>query len=335
MIRRQVDPAQLSGRALDKWYRRSPQEIEEEREFREQAEYEAFFGRAESRHGEESPGSWQEARVARQSPPMTDAPPPRRSAPAPGHRAPGSPLEGLQRSRGEFFEEHSTVYPNPTVPAPLNRVEPSHVKPGYYSLGDGSVVSAGEVERIYAEQKRLLEGNGESAPAARVHAADRFKDGYIPTAQQLAKGDRELDATCHPYGGWELDPQYPSYSKRTQRYEAQITRAPGLDYVVRNPGEASVKFDGCGVWLRKKPLLEAKGRGRAGILDFLLPRGATPKMLKDDVGQVRRQIGAAQGRPVDWHAAESRYRDILDKAIESNEEFERPPTFNLYHTPAL
>jgi hypothetical protein len=39
-----VDPARLSGDALDAWYRRSPLDIERERQAAERARYKAFFG---------------------------------------------------------------------------------------------------------------------------------------------------------------------------------------------------------------------------------------------------------------------------------------------------
>lgn len=196
-----------------------------------------------------------------------------------------------------------------------------------------SIVSADEVERVYAELKRLIEGYDESEPAAHVRAADRFKDGFIPRADQLGKSDRELDPTCHPYGGWELDPQFPKFSERTKKYEKQITRAPGLDYVVRVPGKRAVKFDGCAVWDPDRQLLEAKGRGREGILDFLRRINRPAKMLDEDANQVRRQNDAAGGRRVDWHAAELRYEEALREAL-YGAKIPPPPTFSLYHTPA-
>eukprot|EP01041_Mallomonas_annulata_P026928 gene26928-48386_t len=39
-----VDPARLEGDALSRWYRRSPQEIERERELRARRQYDAYFG---------------------------------------------------------------------------------------------------------------------------------------------------------------------------------------------------------------------------------------------------------------------------------------------------
>lgn len=203
-----------------------------------------------------------------------------------------------------------------------------------YRLSDGTTVDADEVERIYAEQQRLVEGLGGAEPTPRVRARDSVKDGVIPKAVELAKGDRELDATCPPYGGWELDPQYPRYSKRTQKYEEQVTRARGLDYVVRIPGRAAVKFDGCAVWDPRRQLLEAKGRGREGVLDFLLKLGRVPTMLEKDAEQARRQIDVATGRRVDWHAAERGYRDALEGEL-YNRSVPRPRSFSLHHTPAL
>lgn len=331
--RRVVDPAQLSGEALADWYGRTPDEIEQERNLREQEEYDAFFGGLRPGNSDSSPGSWEEADGSR---PVARAPyrPPHN--PQRDRARPAPPVEGIPQppgAPGSFFGTHSIEYVNPTVPAPLNHVEPSGLKPSYYVLGDGTIESAHEIERVYAEQKRLLQGNDENVPTAHVNSADRFKDGYIPRADQLAKDDRELDSTCHPYGGWELDPQYPGYSKRTKKYEEQITRAPGLDYVVRIPGQGVVKFDGCAVWDPRRQLLEAKGRGREGIIDFLRRLGRYPKMLEKDAEQVGRQVGAAQGRRVDWHAAERGYRDALDEAI-YRKEIPRPSTFRLYHTPA-
>lgn len=103
---------------------------------------------------------------------------------------------------------------------------------------------------------------------------------------------------------------------------------------MRVPGEKAVKFDGCAVWDPRHQLLEAKGRGRAGILDFLARLNRSPKMLETDSEQARRQIAAARGRPLDWHAAEGRYRDALEGALYNNK-VPRPPTFSLYHTPAF
>jgi hypothetical protein len=364
-----VDPAQLQGAALDKWYRRSPDEIEEERSLRAQAEYEAFFGDVEATPTrQEMPkrdhvwmheggtrwralplagGSgvdskaWQEAQLQPRRPAPRPAPPPRAGV-RPTTRPPSAPVERSPRPGGVgdgFFSSRRPVpyYDGPTyfsdLPRPLNYVRP--LLNDWFELGDGSHVrGTEEVERLHAEQQRLIRGQEETAPAARVRSADRFKDGQrIPRARELTKDDRELDATCHPYGGWELDNGYPTYSKRVQRYEAQITRAPGLDYVVRIPGQAAVKFDGCAIWNPRHPLLEAKGPGRAGIVEDAERYGFPLRMLDSDVGQVRRQNHAAQGRPVEWHAAEGRYADALREKVR-REKPPTPSTFDLHHTPA-
>lgn len=237
MNRRVIDPAQLKGEALTKWYLRSPEELDEERRLRQQAEYEAFFGSAEVDDAGDPAGSWEEARVSRPRAREPHAPRPARPDPV-RDRAP--PVDGMPQppgALGSFFGTHSTQYVNPTVPAPLDRVEPSLVVRGRYRLSDGTTVNAAEIERIYAEQRRRARGEDEFEPAAYVRVGDRLKDGRVPRAEELAKGEREVDRTCHPNGGWEPDPYFKHYSQRTQEYEDQIAQAPGLDYVVRNPGE--------------------------------------------------------------------------------------------------
>jgi hypothetical protein len=161
-----------------------------------------------------------------------------------------------------------------------------------------------EVERIHAEQQRRMRGEEDPEPAAQVRAADRFGDGFIPGANQLEKGQREEDATCHPYGGWERDPGFSTNSKLSQRYETQITRAPGLDYVVRNPGQNPVKFDGCAVWDPRHQLLEAKGPGYAGLIEWSGRSPGVRRFRDESENQARRQAGAAGGRATEWHVAE-------------------------------
>jgi len=337
MVRRQVDPAQLSGEALAEWYRRTPDEIADERNQREQEEYEAFFGGLGSEASDDPPDSWQEARVGRSRAATPYVPPP---SPQRDRARQGAPVggAGLAPSAADSFFDQAGVIPNPLygpayysdLPQPLNVVEPE--VGGWFRLNDRTRVKADELERLYAEQQRMIEGKEGFAPAPYVRSADILKDGYIPRADQLAKGQRELDATCHPYGGWEHDPGFPTYSERVRRYETQITRAPGLDYVVRLPDGRIVKFDGCKVWDPKRPLLEAKGPGREDVLEFSQRPGRTPKVLSEAVDQARRQVGAAQGRPVEWHAAERGYARELNKAM--GREMRLPPTFSLTHTPA-
>jgi hypothetical protein len=334
--RQQVDPAQLDGKALADWYQRTPDELAEEQSQRDRDEYEAFFGGLRPQ-SDDGAGAYEEARVVQPRAPGAHMPP----RPAQRDRARAGPPTGagiVPPGAGSFFEQ-AGVIPNPLygpayysdLPQPLNVVEPE--LGGWFRLNDRTRVKAAELERLYAEQQRMIEGREEPEPAPHVRPADRLKDGFIPRADQLTKYDRELDATCHPYGGWERDPGFPSYSGRTQRYEEQITHAPGLDYVVRMPDGRTVKFDGCAVWDPRRQLLEAKGRGREGVLDFLLRRAGRPKMLAKDTEQAKRQIGVAEGRRVDWHAAERGYRDALKAAL-VDEKVPGPPTFNLHHTPA-
>jgi len=309
MARRQVDPALLEGEELRKWFLRTPDEIEEERRLAYDEEHDAFFGQ----------GRWQEAR-APVAPPLPVRPPPTRVAPPPSA---GALPQGAQ---GSFFG----TYPNirggyiPLRPYPLNAVE--QVAPDGFGLADGSVVSAAELERIYAEQTRRMAGNDEVEPARQVRHVDRVPTGRVPSAAGMAKTDREDDPTCHPYGGWEPEPDDPKRSERSRKYEAQITRAPGLDYVVRIPGENAVKFDGCAVWDSRRQLLEAKGPGYAG-----LALHADKPFFRDFSEEPREQAvrhdRAARGRQVDWHVAEKGAWRFFKDRVGAR------PNFGVYHTP--
>ena len=166
------------------------------------------------------------------------------------------------------------------------------------------------MERIYAEQQRRLKGQGDVEPDARVRAVDNWKDGEVPLATQVQAGERELDPTCHPNGGWERDPNFRGYSERTKRYETQVTHAPGLDYVLRNPGQRPVKFDGCAVWDPRRPLLEAKGPGYAPLLPKSLEWGFYGSMLRGAVDQAE----AAPNQRIEWHVAEPGAFEFFDDA---------------------
>lgn len=317
MRQRHIDPGLLEGEELDRWYRRSFNEIEAEHEAARMDRYNAFFAMPDEQRFSDSVETdqpdisssdrdtgWQEARVA---------------VPLPPALRPGGVRIGVQPAvggvpgsvpAGGFFDTHHPV-PNPTLgpayitslPSPLNLVTPKVGE--WFELGDGTFVKGvGEVERIHAEQERRMGRAGDSDPAARVRTADRFRDGQIPSADQLEKDQREEDATCHPYGGWEHDPSFATNSQRSQRYETQITRAPGLDYVVRNPGERPVKFDGCAVWDPRHQLLEAKGPGYAGLIEWSGRSPGVSRFRNESESQARRQAGAARGRATEWHVAE-------------------------------
>lgn len=317
MRQSQIDPSLLDGENLVGWYRRPVDQIEAERAVRRADRHKTFFanqddlGPIPSNEADtcdsvapESSRGWVEARAAVLPAPPVAAPGGVRIAPP--ISAAGAPDA---TPRGGFFDTHRPI-PNPAqgpiyisdLPSPLNAVTPR--VGDWFELGDGQLVrGVDEVERIYAEQQRRVRGEDEPEPPAQVNSADRFKDGVIPQASQIAKGQREKDATCHPNGGWERDAGFQTMSLRSRRYEIQIGRAPGLDYVVRNPGEAPVKFDGCAVWDPHHQLLEAKGPGYAGLISG----GARPwqgSVLKKSQSQARRQADAARGKLVEWHAAE-------------------------------
>jgi hypothetical protein len=286
-----VDPSRLEGDALDRWYRRTPDEIAEERRQAEQDRHEAFFGD-----------------LAFLEPPLR--PPMTRSPVRPPPLRPGlaEPRLAPAGAEGSFFGSFpplpdSSDYLTP-LPPPLNRVEGSVVGSDFYALSDHTIVSGDELERIYAEQQRRVRGQ-ELAPSPYARAVDRLQDGKVPRAGQLGKGMWERDPTCHPYGGWEVDPGFRYYPKRTQDYEEQITGARGVDYVVRIPGRKKpVKFDGCDVVSPSHPLQEAKGPGYAGLLERAW-RSTFGRFVTEGLQrQATRQGDVAEGRPVIWSIAE-------------------------------
>lgn len=324
MIKRQADPAQLKGQDLENWYRRSPEEIEAERQSRKQAEHDAFY----SLEGLPESEAWEEA-FYRDAAAPRPAPIP---SPIRDRARPAGPSDGMPPppgARGSFFGTHSIDYPNPTVPAPLDRVERSLGGTKPFLLSDGTFADAQEIEKIYAEQLRRARGEDDDyEPAGWVRTEDKLRDGSIPRADQLAKGQRERDATCHPNGGWERDPHFKRYSERARQYEKQVTRAEGLDYVVRVPGQKPVKFDGCAVWDPRHPLLEAKGPGYEALVDVAKKYGFYRSVSNGPIGQSHRQTTAAQGRPIDWHYAESGAGEFFRATVGP-----RPP-ITLRHTPA-
>ena len=353
------DPSGLEGDDLINWYMRSPADVEAERQAALQDRYDAFvksIGGSVTPSGQSGPEAQvtptyrgpngseqpsegaddQDARLiqARYFRPMgTMAPPPVMSPPS-------GPMVGPQTDRfasapaaappssffgqNDFNEAISGYFTD--LPKPLNLV--TATPSGWWQLGDGSLVKPDEVDRIYAEQKRRLKGQDDVPPAPQVHVVDKLADGHIPQVSQVAKGDRELDPTCHPNGGWERDPGFSRYAQRTQNYEAQITRAPGLDYVVRNPGERPVKFDGCAVWDPRHPLLEAKGPGYESLLPKAAQWGFLKSMTDKAVSQAGRQVEAAPQQPIEWHVAEHGAFPFFQDATSG-----RRPPIHLMETP--
>lgn len=339
------DPSLLDGEELDRWYRRTPEDVATERRVREDLRREAYLatearlgdrpGVAQNENGPElvdrnlvwvspRPDHWRAVDLDAPGPPDTGlwleargavpAPPPELAelAPPPAPRM-GPRLDTAvippRAAPGSFFSQFSIV-PNPELggafltdlPAPLGSVTPKIG--GWYELQDGRRVTGAEVDRIYQEQVARIAGTDEGEPAAYAVSVDRLPTGKIPRAGELKKGEREIDPTCSEFGGWELDPQFPNYAEHTKRYEAQITGAPGLDYVVRNPGEKPVKFDGCDVTSPGHPLLEAKGPGYAALLVKARRWNFGGNILNGVQKQMSRQDRAAHGHPIEWYVAE-------------------------------
>jgi hypothetical protein len=317
MAHKPVDPGTLEGDELEAWYRRTPDELEEERRLSADQTYNEFF----------ADGRWQEARAPQPVPPAPLRAEVVGGALRPAQTAPGG-------GPGSFFGTYPPI-PNPRLgpgyitplPPPLNSVEPSGLLPSRFTLSDGTTVTATEVERIYAEQARTMAGDDEEKVAARVRHVDRVPVGKIPDASTMEEDDREDDPSCHPYGGWEREQKDPARSQRSRDYEAQISRAPGLNYVVRKPDGTVVAFDGCAVWDRRRQLLEAKGPRYAALAAFMEDDPKYPRFNEQPGRQARLQERAAGTRPVDWHIAEKGALPFFEKRVKV------APNFNVYHTP--
>ena len=365
---RMIDPSLLEGDDLANWYQRSPADVEADREAARQDQYNAFVNSiggaseppddpAESPRPDDggvqaNSNNWRpddadssdgdtglvQARYFRplgapvMAPPMVARP---MMEPPSGFRV-GPPVDArgsapIAAPASGFFGQHTYLntlggyYTD--LPSPLNIVQATPT--GWWDIGDGRRVQSDEVERIYAEQQRRLKGQDDPEPATRVRVVDRWKDGQIPLASQLQKDERELDPTCAPNGGWERDPNFVDYSEHTKRYEAQVTHAPGLDYVVRNPGQRPVKFDGCAVWDPQHPLLEAKGLGYATLLPRAVQWAFYDRMLRKAVDQAASQARASRDHPIEWHVAEPGALGFFDEATDM-----RRPPIDLQLTPA-
>jgi hypothetical protein len=339
---RMIDPSELEGDDLANWYQRSPADVEAEREAARQDRYDAFvksIGAPAAPQADNAPASAMsydadqdgfgdahssdgapiiQARYYRPAgaPPMAPImePPSGPQVGPPADARGGAPIGP---AKSGFFGAHRYVdaiggYYNPDLPNPLNFV--TQTPSGWWQLGDGSLAPTSEVERIYGEQQRRLRGEDDPPPPMPTRVVDNLRDGQVPRADLVTKGQRELDPTCHPYGGWERDPGFDRYSQRTKQYETQITHAPGLDYVVRIPGQPPVKFDGCAVWNPRHPLLEAKGPGYASLLDRAAQWGFYGNMLKGTVDQAGRQRRVAPDQRVEWHVAEPGAMDFFQDA---------------------
>lgn len=314
MTNRRVDPAELEGEELRSWYLRTPEEVEREKALKADEVHDEFFGDVR----------WQEAKA-----PILP-PPPARPEVLGGALKPAGPSPS--GAPGTFFGTYRPI-PNPhrgpgyvtRLPPPLNVVEPT--VGGRFGLSDGSIVTADELERVYAEQAHRMGGQDEEKVALQVRRTDRVAAGTIPDAKTMAQDEREDDPSCHPYGGWEREQNDPKRSQRSRDYEAQISRAPGLNYVVRAPDGTKVAFDGCAVWDPRRQLLEAKGPGYAGLAAFMEDDLRFPDFNDGPSLQAQRQRAVARGRPVDWHIAERRALPFFRKRVEI------APNFSARYTP--
>jgi len=343
-----IDPSTLEGDDLTDWYLRSPDDVEAEREAAWQAKYDAFvksIGAASGSPQDSTGHSRQDdsafaglVKVGYEPPapavlappevepmmeppsgprvgPMTDT----RGVPPAGAAGPGF----FSTYRDRFEPTQSAYFTD--LPSPLNKVtvDATH----WAELSDQTRVPFAEVERIYAEQQRRLKGQDKSEPqsANRLHVVNKWADGQIPKAEQVAVNERELDPTCSPYGGWERDLGYATNSDLSKLYQTQISRAPGLEYVVRVPGKRGVRFDGCAVWDPKHPLLEAKGPRYAPLIANARKSKSQfffNNMFEKDVDQAARQAAvAAPDQQVEWHVAEPAAFSYFKEATERK----RPP----------
>lgn len=302
MRRTAVDPTSLAGDDLERWYRRSPEEVEAARSAVRKLAHDEFVSGIAADESAHAPGSVQLARNTRGGRARVYVRPDTRSRRA----VRGAEVEPLGPN---FFHDFVPV-PSPhlgdayfpPLPSPLNRVE--RLAGGAYQIGDGHIVSRDEVDRIYAEQQRRI--SGEYGPKLRkpVPIEDRLPNGVVPTASQLKAKTHEADPTCHPYGGWEIDPGFAKYPKDAQDYEEHVTRSRGIDYVVRAPGMNPVKFDGCAVWSPWRELLEAKGPRYAALFAKAWRSTFGSLVSGGLTSQATRQRTVARDRNIVWHVAE-------------------------------
>jgi hypothetical protein len=241
MNRRDVDPGQLHGGALDDWYRRTPEEIEEERRLRSKQAYEEFFGGsappprrpsvderdlvwiedADGRirgvdlveadaaipglasGGDKQPDSWQEARVAQPRMRVTDVLPPVRQGATQGRTPIGPAVEGLPQAPGApgSFFADSAVFGG-------DYFNPSWPSP---------------LDRVQpVGRDRYLLNDGKSIVSAdeveRIHAEQQRRtkgeefapSPYANAVDRLADGQIPLASQLEK-GKWERDPTCHPY----------------------------------------------------------------------------------------------------------------------------
>ncbi len=167
-------------------------------------------------------------------------------------------------------------------------------------------------------------------PAGRVVTALSGGPGAAIILQRA--GDAARGQPAAPEGPGEWGPANESMSKRSARYQEQITGHSSSEaYWVggKDLKSGGVKLDG----FKDGTLLDAKGPGYANKFTAALE----PKPWFKDSGarqlveQARRQLNAAKGVPIRWHVAEKKAADAIRKLLEDA----KVRGIEVVHTPAL
>ncbi len=167
-------------------------------------------------------------------------------------------------------------------------------------------------------------------PAGRVVTALSGGPGAAIILQRA--GDAAKGEPAAPEGPGEWGPANESMSKRSARYQEQITGHSSSEaYWVggKDVKSGGVKLDG----FKDETLLDAKGPGYANKFnDNLTPK----KWFKESgarqlVEQAKRQLKAAPGVPIRWHVAEEKAADAIRKLLEGA----KVRGIEVVHTPAL
>ncbi len=149
---------------------------------------------------------------------------------------------------------------------------------------------------------------------------------------QRANDSARRGQPAAPQGPGEWGPARESMSKRSARYQEQITgHSTSEAYWVggKDLKSGGVKFDG----FEEGVLLEAKGPGYANKFgaDLLPKRWFTESGAKQLLEQARRQITVAPGIPIRWHIAEEKAANAIRKLLSG----EKVEGIQVVHTPAL
>ncbi|MFL5344013.1 MAG: Tox-REase-5 domain-containing protein [Hyalangium sp.] len=145
-------------------------------------------------------------------------------------------------------------------------------------------------------------------------------------------GDAVKGQPAAPEGPGEWGPAKESMSKRSARYQEQITGHSSSEaYWVggKDLKSGGVKLDG----FKDGTLLDAKGPGYANkFTDGLKPKPwFEPTGAKQIIEQAKRQLKAAPGVPIRWHVAEKKAADAIRKLLDDA----KVRGIEVVHTPAL